>query len=198
MTSFFRTIVLAGLLTAAPLWAKPITYQVDSVHSHVGFSALHLQLAEVDGRFNDFRGTVHWDDKNPANSKIQFSVKIDSVDTGNAKRDEHLKSDDFFSAEKFPTMTFTSTSIKKLNDENKYSLVGDLTIHGVTKRVTLPLTMRGPLDPHGKGLQAIGFDSRFKINRIDYGVGANWQGGSDKLIGHDIFITVKGEANEVE
>lgn len=197
MKNLFRAIALIGLLTAAPLWAKPQTYRVDGAHSHVGFSATHLQLSEVDGRFNDFEGTVQWDEKEPANSRIQFSVKIDSVDTGNAKRDEHLKSDDFFSAEKFPTMTFTSTSIKKLEGD-KYSLVGDLTIHGVTKSVTLPLTVKGPVDPFGKGQKAIGFDSRFKINRIDYGVGAGWQGGSDKLVGHDIFITVKGEAHQGE
>lgn len=193
MKNFIKSVIFTGLLTAMPLGAQPHTYQVDGAHSKVGFTVTHLQLSEIDGRFNDFQGSVVWDAKKPENSKVQFTVKADSIDTGNAKRDAHLKNDDFFAADKFPTLTFSSTSVKKLSGE-KYSLIGDLTVHGVTKRVTLPATIKGPVDPLGQGKMAIGFDSRFKINRIDYGVGAGWQGGSDKLVGHDVFITVKGEA----
>lgn len=195
MKKTFQSLLLAALLTVGQTWAEPVSYPVDGAHSRVGFTVTHLQLSEVDGWFDNFSGTVNWDEKDPSKSKIAFSVKATSIDTGNEKRDGHLKSDDFFAVEKFPTLSFTSTSVKKLSD-NKYSLVGDLTIHGVTKRVTLPATIKGPVDAFGNGKKILGFDSRFKINRIDYGVGAGWQGGSDKLVSHDVFINVKGEAHQ--
>lgn len=188
LTATFLTFLLTG-----PSLAKP--FEVDGAHSSVHFTVTHLQLSEVEGRFNDFKGTVDWNQDKPAASKIQFTVDVDSVDTGNAKRDEHLQSADFFDAEKFKTMSFKSTSVSKLSG-TKYKLVGDLTIHGVTKSITTSADIKGPVDPFGDGNMSLGFKTDFKINRIDYGVGSGWKGGSDKIVGHEVFISIKGEAHE--
>ncbi len=186
------TLTLAG---SAP--ADATKYNVDTAHSTVGFSITHLQLSEVEGRFNDFEGTFMWDDKDPSNSSLEFTAKATSVDTGNAKRDDHLRGNDFFNVAKYPTLSFKSTKIEKAGG-TKYRVVGDLTMHGTTKTVTVPATVKGPIDAFNDGSLSIGFNSRFKIDRIDYGVGAGWKGGSDKIVGHDVFVTIKGEAHQPE
>lgn len=179
---------------AAPSQAKE--FEVDAAHSSVGFSVTHLGLSEVEGRFNDFEGTIDWDKDNPANSSIEWTVQVDSVDTGNEKRDNHLKDGDFFDAAKYKTMTFKSTKIEKLG-RDKYSVTGDLTMHGVTKSITISAFIKGPVEVFGG--ESLGFKTQtFKLNRIDYGVGAGWKGGSDKVVGHDVFVTIKGEAHEPE
>ncbi len=180
---------------AVPSVAKP--FVVDSAHSTIGFSVTHLQLSEVEGRFNSFDGSIDWNKDKPEASKINFTVNVNSVDTANKKRDEHLLSDDFFAADKFKTMTFKSTSVSHLSGD-KYKVVGDLTIHGVTKSIVLSANIKGPIDAFNDGSESIGFKTTFKINRIQYGVGDGWKGGSDKIVGHDVFITIKGEAHEPE
>ena len=111
------------------------------------------------------------------------------------RRDGHLKSPDFFDTAKYPTLTFETTSVEALSG-NKYALTGDLTMHGVTKRITVPATIRGPVDAMGNGSLSLGFSTTFKVNRIEYGVGAGWKGGSDKVVGHDVFVSIKGEAHQ--
>lgn len=178
---------------ATPSAAKQ--FDVDSAHSSVGFSVTHLGLSEVEGRFNDFEGVIHWDKSDLSATKIDWTVQVASVDTGNKKRDSHLKGEDFFNQGKFKTMSFKSTSVTKLSGD-KYKVVGDLTMHGVTKSVTISARIKGPVEVFGG--ESIGFKTSFKINRIDYGVGAGWKGGSDKVVGHDVFVTIKGEAHEPE
>ncbi len=195
MKKFMMTVLLGAALSAQPILAQPKTYQVDGTHSRVGFSVTHLQLSEVEGRFGEYEGTIKWDAEKPAKSKIEFTVKADSVDTDNDRRDGHLKSPDFFDTAKYPTLTFETTSVEPLSGD-KYALTGDLTMHGVTKRVTLPATIRGPVDAMGNGKMSLGFSTSFKVNRIDYGVGAGWKGGSDKVVGHDVFVSIKGEAHQ--
>ena len=155
----------------------------------------HLQLSEVEGRFNDFSGKFDWNADNPASSSLTFTAQTDRVNTDNAKRDSHLKTDDFFAADKYPELKFESTKIEKLSGE-RYNVTGNLTAHGVTKKISVPATIKGPVDLFGDGKQSLGFRATFKINRIDYGIGAGWKGGSDKVVGHDVFITVQGEAHE--
>ena len=195
MKKTLATVMLGAALLAQPLLAQPKTYEVDGAHSRVGFSVTHLQLSEVEGRFGDYQGTINWDAEKPANSKIKFTVKADSIDTDNDRRDGHLKSPDFFDTAKYPTLTFEITSVEALSG-NKYALPGDLTMHGVTKRITVPATIRGPVDAMGNGSLSLGFSTTFKVNRIEYGVGAGWKGGSDKVVGHDVFVSIKGEAHQ--
>ncbi len=187
------SVWLCVLTLATPSLAKQ--FDVDSAHSSIAFSVTHLGLSEVEGRFNDFQGTIHWDKAKISASKIDWTVKVESVDTGNAKRDEHLRSEDFFNQAKFTTMSFKSTSVSKLSGD-KYKVDGDLTMRGVTKRVTMSATIKGPLEVMGG--ESIGFSTSFKVNRIEYGVGAGWKGGSDKVVGHDVFVRIKGEAHETE
>ena len=190
--SVLTALTLMGFI-ANPVGAKE--YQVDSAHSKIGFSVTHLQLSEVEGRFNDFSGKFDWNADNPASSSLTFTAKTDSVNTDNAKRDSHLKNDDFFAADKYPELKFESTKTEKLSGD-RYNVTGNLTAHGVTKKISVPATIKGPVDLFGDGKESLGFRATFKINRIDYGIGSGWKGGSDKVVGHDVFITVQGEAHE--
>ena len=186
-------VATATLFTASAASAKEFT--VDSAHSNISFTVTHLQLSEVEGRFNDFSGSFDWNADAPESSSLEFTAKTSSINTDNAKRDQHLRSDDFFAAETYPTLTFKSTKIKHLGGE-RYSVRGQLTAHGVTKTIDVPARIKGPVDLFGDGEESIGFRATFKINRIDYEIGNGWKGGSDKVVGHDVFITVKGEAHE--
>lgn len=156
------TLVLAAGVT----YAAAETYAVDPVHSTVLFKIKHLGISYTYGRFNDVSGSFLLDE-DPAKSMIAVSVKAASVDTHNAKRDAHLKGPDFFSVKEFPTITFKSTAIKK--EGNAYTITGDLTLHGVTKSITVEATHVGSgKDPWG-GYRT-GFDMTFSIKRSDYGM----------------------------
>lgn len=189
-------------LTATTLLALTLTsgafaenYKVDTAHSSVGFTVTHLKISEVDGRFRDFSGDLVWDPKALGKSSIAFTVASNSVDTDNDKRDEHLRSADFFDVEKYPTLSFQSREISALGSD-RYTVKGDLTVHGVTKPVTFQANIKGPVDAFGT--PTLGFRAAFKINRIDYKIGDNWKGGSDAMVGHDVFLTIKGEAGKAK
>ena len=193
MKSKLISLITCLLLVTGAVSAKE--YEVDPAHSKVGFSVTHLQLSEVEGKFNDFTGKIIWEPKDLKSSKIFFKAKTNSIDTDNNKRDAHLKGSDFFDAAKYPELSFESTKIKRLGSE-RYLVTGKLTAHGVTRTIKVTVRMKGPVDLFGDGETSLGFNTRFKINRISYGIGAGWKGGSDKVVGHDVFITVKGEAHE--
>jgi polyisoprenoid-binding protein YceI len=142
-------------------------YDFDKAHAIIGFGVRHLGIALVEGRFKDFAGTVNYDAKDVTRSNVEFTAKIASVDTGVAPRDEHLRSADFFEAAKYPEMTFKSTAIEKRDSD--YVLTGDLTIKGVTKRISFPFTMTGAIkDPWGG--TRFGIEASTSINRRDFGV----------------------------
>ncbi len=144
----------------------PGVWNVDPVHSSVGFVARHLMVTKVRGRFSDFTGTVTIAD-DPLNSKVEASVVIASIDTRDETRDGHLKSGDFFDAETYPTMTLVSTGIEQ--DGSDYVLHTDLTIRGITKPVDFELEFEGVSgDPWG-GTRA-GFSAEAEINRKDWGL----------------------------
>lgn len=187
--------ILATLLAALP--AQADVYELDTAHSSIGFTVTHLQFSEVEGRFNDFSAEIDWNADDVTKSKVSFTVKAKSVDTGNAKRDEHLRSDDFFSVAKHPTLTFVSKRIKKVSD-TKVEIIGDLTMTGTTKEISVPVSVRGPVDlpQFDDNKLSLGFKTSFKVNRIEYGMGAGWKGGSDKVVGHDVFVTIKAEAHQ--
>lgn len=191
-----KNVVVSTLLFLSLVGAASAEkYTVDKSHSSVGFTVTHLQLSEVDGRFKDFSGEINWDTKNPAKSSVNFTVQAKSVSTDNDKRDEHLRGSDFFDVDKYPTLTFKSTKIAPLG-ENRYSISGDLSVHGVTRQITTQATITGPVDAFKDGELSIAFKTTFKINRIDYKVGDGWKGGSDSVVSHDVFITIKGEAHQ--
>lgn len=189
--SLIAAVALAATLMS-PVSAKQ--FSVDSAHSSIQFTISHLQLSDVEGRFNDFTGSFDWNPKDTSKSSLEFSAKTKSVDTGNAKRDGHIRNADFFDSEKYPEFTFKSSKVEHLSGE-RYKITGDLSAHGVTKTITLPATVKGPVDLFGDGSQSLGFRATFKINRINYDIGNTWKGGSDKIVGHDVFLTVKGEAH---
>ena len=141
---------------------------VDEVHSKLRFSARHMVIAEVEGKFNKFEIKFTNDGDDFTTSRIELIIDADSVDTGNHDRDNHLRSADFFDAEKFPVIKFISTSIKKINDE-KYKLTGELTIKENTRPIELDVTYGGQVkDPWGN--TRAGYNIKGSLNRFDYGL----------------------------
>lgn len=143
----------------------------DPVHSTVGFWVRHLMISKVHGRFTQWSGTLEFDEKNPAASHVEVEIDTASVDTKDAQRDGHLKSPDFFDVEKYPKITFKSTSVEVVG-ENHYHVKGDFTLHGVTHPVTLDAEYAGRAK-HPMGGERAGFSARTSINRKDYGVAFN-------------------------
>jgi polyisoprenoid-binding protein YceI len=188
----FVVALLLGLALPALASAAPVLYKVDPDHSAVTFSIRHF-VSNVPGRFKDFEGTITYDKQNPAMSKVEFTAQAASIDTDNKNRDNHLKGAEFFDVAKFPTLTFASTAVKS-KDANTLDVTGNLTLHGVTKTVTIPVSVLGILS--GKGSEKAGFESNFTIDRKDYGI--EWNrvldtGGS--ILGNDVKIVVSVEAN---
>ena len=192
-----RKIMIATALLVAGIFVTNMskgqqTWTVDKAHSSVNFTIQHLVISEVDGTFTDFDGKMVSPSVDFSNAKIDFTVNVASVNTDNENRDAHLKADDFFNAEKFPKMTFTGVSFKKIN-EKKYELTGDLTIRDVTKRVKFDVHYGGTVkDPWGN--TKAGFKATTTINRFDYNLKWNSvteMGGA--VAGSDVSITVKVE-----
>lgn len=147
------------------------TYAIDAVHSRFGFVARHAMVTKVRGSFNDFEGTFTIDGADPSKSSVQVTLKVDSVDTRNAQRDGHLKTNDFLDIEAYPEITFASTSVEH-DGGNDFQVTGNLTIKGVTKSVTIPLEYQGTAkDPYGN--DRVGFEGSLVISRSDYGVTFN-------------------------
>ena len=143
---------------------------IDPTHSEIGFKVKHMMFTTISGKFSKFDATIEAEDSNLENAKIEFTGAIDSVTTGNADRDTHLLSPDFFDAAQFPEIKFSATSFTKIN-EGEYELVGDLTLHGVTKSVKLAAEYGGLMkDPWGNTKMALALEG--KINRKDWGL--NW------------------------
>ena len=146
------------------------TYSIDASHSRFGFVARHAMVTKVRGSFNEFEGTATIDGANPAASSVQVSIAVDSIDTRNKQRDDHIRTNDFLDVATYPTITFASTAINHVGG-NDFEVTGDLTIRGITKSITLPLEFQGAAgDPFGN--QRIGFEGSVVINRKDWGV--NW------------------------
>lgn len=167
-------------------------FNIDKNHSIIGFTIRHNELTLVGGRFKDFTGSIHFDDKDVSRSSVEFAAKVTSIDTGVEGRDRHLRSADFFEVEKYPEMTFKSTKVERKG--KGYVLTGDLTLKGVTKQVMLPFTITGAIKD-GRGNTRIGIAAQTKIDRRDYGI--TWgkplaTGGFD--VAHDVTIDLHLEA----
>ena len=154
--------------TATDFQALTGTYTLDTTHSRLGFVARHAMVTKVRGAFNEFDGTAVIDGADPAKSTVSVTIQVDSVDTRNAQRDGHLRTNDFLDIENFPEIRFVSTSIEH-DGGNDFQVTGDLTIKDVTKSVTLPLEFQGAAkDPFGN--DRIGFEGSVVINRKDWNI----------------------------
>jgi polyisoprenoid-binding protein YceI len=186
--------------TAVQSTSGRTTWAIDPVHSSVEFAVRHLMITTVKGRFTDVQGTVVLDDANPAAAAAEITVNVASIDTREAQRDAHLRSADFFDAETHPTLTFRSKRVGSLSGD-RFTLVGDLTIHGVTREVTLDITSEGrSKDPWGG--ERAGYSATTKIKRSDFGLTWNQlleTGGlavsDDVKITLDVQLVNKGAAD---
>lgn len=186
-----KAFALVSILAVAPVFAD--TFTVDKTHSEATFKVRHM-MSKVSGKFDDFTGTIKGDPKTPASSSVEFTIKTASIDTGAPDRDKHLRSADFFDAEKYPEITFKSTSIKPTSKKNVFSVTGNLTMRGVTKTITLPVEFLGTgKDPWGN--EKAGFSLDTTLNRKDYGI--NWNKALDNggmLVSDDVAISINLEA----
>ena len=184
-------LAAALLLISASSFAQTQTWKADLAHSKVGFSVSHLVVSEVEGKFTDYTATLTTD-ANSKPEKIEAVIKAASITTDNEARDKHLKSDDFFAAEKFPELTFVSKSIKATG-KNSYKVTGDLTMRGVTKTVTLDTKYNGQVkDPWGNVKS--GWVATTTVNRFDYGL--QWNKAIETgglVVGKNVDISLKLE-----
>ena len=193
MTTFAAALLMMTAMTAMPALAADV-YTVDKNHSEVSFQVRHL-VTQVRGNFNDYEGTINLDPANLEKSSVDFRIKAASIDTNNADRDKHLRTEEFFFVEKYPEITFQSKSIKKAGKDT-YNVTGTLTMRGVAKEVTLPVTWLGAVkDPRGN--EKAGFATELTLNRKDYGI--NWNAALDNggfVLGDDVKVSINLETQK--
>ena len=187
-----KTLIALGLTLGLAGTALADTYTVDRNHSEAAFQVRHI-FTKVRGTFRDFSGTINFDKAKPENSTVEFRIKATSIDTGVQKRDDHLRSPDFFDVATHPEIVFKSTKVVSKGN-NKYDVTGDFTMHGVTKSITLPVTFLGE-QKFMKGSKA-GFETAVTINRKDYGL--IWNRALESggvMVGEEVEIAINIEAD---
>lgn len=188
----FAVLILGILVPAGLAAAATETYKMDPNHSSVGFTIRHF-FSKVPGRFAKYEGSIVLDPKNLSTAKVNVTIDTASIDTGVADRDNHLRSPDFFDAAKYPTITFVSTGVTPTGP-NKATVKGNLTMHGVTKPVTLEAEILG-FGPDTWGGQRGGFEGGTQINRQDFGVAWNKAvEGGGMVLGNEVDIILNIEA----
>lgn len=203
----FVSLALVGMLLVAgwsqptgdkidiPAPVEPGTYAIDMSHSEIMFKVRHLGISNVRGNFNDAEGTLTFANEDVSSVSIDVTIQAASVDTDNERRDNHLKSGDFFEVETYPTITFKSTEVKDVNGDTM-TIVGDLTIHGVTKSVELETEFLGAIADARMGTK-VGFEAETKINRKDFGLAWNATLETGGLVvGDEVTITLAVEAGK--
>ncbi len=185
------TAALAALVLAAPAFAAEV-FDVDPGHSHVGFGVKHMVVSTVKGRFGSFSGTITYAPEDLARASVEVTIQTASVDTGIADRDAHLRNGDFLAADQFPTITFKSSRVERRGDG--YVAHGTLTMRGVSREVSLPFTVNGPVEARGKTF--LGFDVEpVTVNRQDWGV--SWSKALDAgglVVGNEVTLDLSVEA----
>lgn len=192
MRHVFKSTLIAAALFAGsltPAFAAPETYALEATHTEVVFSWTHFGFSKPTAKFMNAVGTLVLDEAAPANSSVEVSFAIDGLNTGVAALDEHLKKPDFFDAAKYPTATFKSTKVD-VTGKDTANVTGNLTIHGVTKPVTLAVKLN-KIGANMKGVKTAGFSATGRIKRSDFGMGAYVPAVSDEI---DLVITA--EANK--
>ena len=189
-TAFLAVLTLA--FTSEALAADK--YMLDKAHTNVGFSVKHMVITSVKGSFHEFDGYIMFDETDATKISAKGTIRVASIDTGNDKRDDHLRSEEFFHAEKYPEITFESKRVYKLEDDDGYVMVGDITIRGVTKEIEVPFEIVGTVtDPMGN--MRAGIHAQTKINRQDFGV--SWSKALEAgglIVGNDVTIELDIEA----
>lgn len=184
---------MAGIAAADGTQTRT-AWKLDPSHTSVEFSAKHMMITTVRGRFADVEGTIYTDEQNPGNSSVEAVLKGASLDTRSDQRDQHLKSADFLDVEKFPTISFRSKRVEGSREE--FKLTGDLTIRGTTKEITLDVTFEGRgKDPWGG--ERVGFAANGKIDRRDFGL--TWNQALETggvLVANEIKITIEAQATK--
>ncbi len=186
------SITLVAIFFVAFTYAQTANWGFDQSHSNVRFAVSHMVISEVEGNFGSFEGTVRSKTDDFSDAAIEFTINVTSIDTDDKKRDDHLRNEDFFNVEKFPTMKFESNSIKKISD-NKLEVTGQFTMNGVTKEITLDAKHGGTInDPWGN--TKAGFKVTGTINRTDWGLKYNSKLDTGGLmIGEEVDITCNFE-----
>lgn len=185
-------LILSVLVVTAALTAFTNlsgVWKNDAPHSQLGFVVTHLGVSDVSGTFNDFVVTISSGKENFSDAVFELTAKVASIDTRVEARDNHLKSADFFDAEKYPTIHFKSTSIKK-SGKNKFKLTGDLTMHGITKPVAMNLYYRGTVENPMSKKPTAGFQLSGTIKRSDFGIGSKFPA---PMISDEVRILADGE-----
>lgn len=181
-------LTVASLFSLSAVYAQ--TWTADKSHAKVGFTVTHLMLTEVDGNFKTYDAKITAAKPDLSDAVIELTADVNTINTDNDRRDGHLKGPDFFDTAKYPTLTFKSTSFKKVEGK-KYKLAGDLTMHGVTKPVTLDAVLSGPVtmeSPRGKQEKA-GLKISGTIKRSDFGVGSS----STAVVSDEVELRASGE-----
>jgi polyisoprenoid-binding protein YceI len=186
-------LLAATLIPTVQALAQPVAWDFDTAHSSVGFSVRHMMISNVRGSFNSFKGSLSVTGDDPTTARIEVDVDMASVDTREPKRDEHLKSPDFFDAAKFPAMTFVSKKVAKVGD-GKYKVTGDLTMHGVTREVVLDVEGLNPPIKDPWGMTRTAAHATTTLNRKDFGL--TWNKALETggvLVGEEVAITIDVE-----
>ncbi len=182
------TLTLLSVALSVSVFAQS-TWKSDPNHSKLAFSTTHLGISDVAGLFNSFNAVITTNEENFSDAVFELSVEVKSIDTEVDMRDNHLKSPDFFHVEKFPTMTYKSTSIEKVGTD-RYKLTGALTLHGITKEVVMNLWYRGTIEnPQSKALTS-GFQLTGTLNRSDFNIGSKFPA---SMISDEVSIKADGE-----
>jgi polyisoprenoid-binding protein YceI len=176
-----------GVVTGLGMIAAGDDFTIDPMHSGVTFQIRHADVSWIPGRFDEFSGECSLDTSDPSKSSFKMTIKADSVDTNNAKRDGHLKSPDFFNTKQYPSIEFASTAVAPI--EGGYRVTGNLTLHGETKPVTFEL--KGGKRVEFMKSQRTGFTTQFQVKRTDFGVGAKF---GPPMLGDDVWVTISFEA----
>jgi polyisoprenoid-binding protein YceI len=186
-----KVITLIAIMALLVSFKAPDTWKTDKDHAKLGFTITHLMVSDVEGWFKSFEATVTTSGKDFTDAVVVLTADVNSINTESEARDKHLKSPDFFDAEKYPTLTFKSKSFKKVNDTN-YKITGDLTMHGVTKPVELDAVCRMGTNPMNKK-EIAGFKITGKLKRTDFGIGASMP---EAMIGDEVSIIANAELDK--